>query len=118
MINWNKLTSPEQIKSLVEESNTHPVLIFKHSTRCSISSASLDRIERKWNAEEMKDWSPYYLDLIAERSTSNAVANEFGVDHQSPQAIVLYQGKPVYDASHFSISYEDIKTSVKAVVSS
>ena len=99
MIKWNKLTSPEQIESVIEESNSHPVLIFKHSTSCSISAASLDRIERKWDESEMKDWKPYYLDL-----------------HQSPQAIVLFQGKPVYDASHFSISYDAIKSATKDVV--
>lgn len=116
MIKWNKLTSPEQIESVIEESNSHPVLIFKHSTSCSISAASLDRIERKWDESEMKDWKPYYLDLLANRSTSHAVANELGIEHQSPQAIVLFQGKPVYEASHFSISYDAIKSATKDVV--
>jgi bacillithiol system protein YtxJ len=113
MIQWNPLTSPEQLNSIIEESHTGPVLIFKHSTTCSISAASLDRIERKWNNDEMTGWKPYYLDLLAYRPASQAVASELGVEHQSPQAIVLFQGEPVYDASHFNISYEGIKAAAK-----
>lgn len=113
MIQWNPLTSPEQLSSIIKESYSHPVLVFKHSTSCSISAASLDRIERKWNEEEMAGWKPYYLDLLAYRPTSHAVARELHIEHQSPQAIVLFQGEPVYDASHFNISYEGIKASAK-----
>ena len=111
MIKWNQLTSPEQLNQLVEESLSQPVLIFKHSTRCSISATALDRLERKWDNGEMKDWKVYYLDLIANRLASAAVESLFGIEHQSPQAIVLHKSKPLYDASHFSISYDDIKAS-------
>jgi bacillithiol system protein YtxJ len=117
MIKWNSLSSPEQLSTIIEESQNQPVLIFKHSTRCSISAASLDRIQRKWDDQQMSGWKPYYLDLIANRPVSQAVADTFGIEHESPQAIVVFQGKPVYDASHFSISYDDIKASAGAAVS-
>ncbi len=109
---WNKLTSAEQLKNLVAESTEKPILIFKHSTRCSISAATLDRLERNWNETEMASWQPYYLDLIAYREVSNAIEHMLGVEHESPQAIVLHKGGPVYDASHFSISYQDIRSAV------
>ncbi len=116
MIQWNKLTSVEQLTELKNESFTHPVLIFKHSTRCSISAATIDRLERKWKAEEMFSWRPYYLDLIAHRQVSNQIEAMFGISHESPQAIVLSKGEPVYHASHFSISYDDVKAAGPATV--
>ena len=114
MIQWNKLNSVEQLEELKEQSFSHPILIFKHSTRCSISAAAIDRMERKWNQQEMAAWKPYYLDLIAYRPVSSKIESLFGIDHQSPQAIVLYNGEAIYDASHFSISYDDIRSSVPA----
>lgn len=112
MIKWNELSTPEQLDALVDESHNQPILIYKHSTRCSISAASLDRLERKWDEQQMSGWKAYYLDLIANRPASNAVESKLGIVHESPQAIVLHKGKPVYDASHFSISLGDMVASV------
>ena len=107
-IDWQKLTTIEQLQSLKEESKTQPVLIFKHSIRCSISSMALSRLEREWS-EELNKITPYYLDLITYRQVSNAVETEFGVYHESPQMIVLNGGEVVFDASHMSISTEPLK---------
>lgn len=111
MIQWKTLNSSEQLAELTQQSFKHPVLIFKHSTRCSISAAAIDRLERNWNEEDMAGWQPYYLDILAYRPVSNAVEAGLGIEHQSPQAIVLRNGRPVYSASHFMISYQDIKAS-------
>lgn len=114
MIQWNKLNSIEQLEEIKEQSFSQPILIFKHSTRCSISAAAIDRMERKWNQQEMAAWKSYYLDLIAYRPVSSQIEASYGINHQSPQAIVLYKGEAVYDASHFSISYDDIRSAVPA----
>ncbi|PIB34068.1 general stress protein [Reichenbachiella sp. 5M10] len=107
-MNWKTLSSTDQLSELIAASHTHPVMIMKHSTRCSISSMALNRIERAWNEEEATPLTPYYLDLIAHRDVSNAIAEQLGVMHQSPQIIVISQGKAVYDNSHMGISYNDI----------
>ncbi len=107
-MNWNTLTSPEQIEEIKKLSEQKPVLIFKHSTRCSISSMSLDRLLRKWQDSDGDKLEPFYLDLIAYRDISDLVAREFGVFHQSPQAIIIKNGEAIYDSSHFNISYQDI----------
>lgn len=109
-MNWLPLESVAQVDDLVQKSHSNPILIFKHSTRCSISSAALDRIQRKWNQEEMKAFDAYYLDLIKYRDVSNAVAEKLKVYHQSPQAIVLSGGQVVYEDSHFSIDYDEIRS--------
>lgn len=101
---WNNLTSEDQLESLINESEITPILIFKHSTRCSISSMVKDRLERAWNSN--KNIRPYYLDLIRFREVSNLVARKLNVEHQSPQAILLKNREVHYNASHMSISID------------
>jgi bacillithiol system protein YtxJ len=112
-MNWNKLTQLSQIDEIKTISEDVPVMIFKHSTRCSISSMSLDRLLRNWKEEDHKNVLPYHLDIIENRELSNQIAKEFGVSHQSPQVIVIKNGVSVYDNSHFGISYPEIMEVVK-----
>lgn len=114
-MNWNSLTDEAQLETIRQESNTHPVMIFKHSTRCSISSTALARMQRSWNGAEIGDLKPYYLDLIAYRSLSGQVVSEFGVPHQSPQVLLISKGECVYDASHFEISFAEISQQLEAI---
>ncbi len=108
-MDWQELKEIEEIEKIKELSNTQPVLIFKHSTRCSISSASLDRLERNWKDAEMNNIKPYYLDLISYRPVSNKIQDTFHVEHQSPQVLIIKNGRCVYDASHIDINYKEIK---------
>jgi len=112
-MNWNKLTQLGQIDDIKALSEDVPVMIFKHSTRCSLSSMSLDRLLRNWREEDHKNVVPYHLDIIENRELSNQISHEFGVPHQSPQVIVLKNGVSVYDNSHFGISYPEIMEVVK-----
>lgn len=105
---WNALNDPGQLNDIIKESETQPAFIFKHSTRCSISDAALSRVERNWTEEMEKLAKPYYLDLIAYRSISNEVAQRFGVEHQSPQVLIIKDGKCIYSASHFDIQLVSI----------
>ena len=111
-MNWKKLTESTQIEEIKELSNSKPVLIFKHSTRCSVSSMSLDRLLRNWKTEDGEKVVPYFLDLIAFRALSDQVEDEFGVPHESPQVILIRNGMAVYDNSHFGISYPEIMAQV------
>lgn len=106
---WKNLIEEKQIAEIVELSREKPQLIFKHSTRCSISSMAKSRLEREWNLEHVEPW---YLDLITYRNVSNAVASELEVHHESPQVILLKDGVVVYDSSHNSISVSEISKHV------
>ncbi|GAB3916964.1 bacillithiol system redox-active protein YtxJ [Larkinella terrae] len=112
-MNWNKLQDNAQLAQIKQESAEQPVLIFKHSTRCSISSTALSRLERNWS--DSVGIKPYYLDLISYRSVSGEVAETFGVDHQSPQVLLIQNGECIYDASHFEISFDELKQQVVTV---
>ena len=105
---WNELKSEDQLDQIREESNTNPVLIFKHSRSCSISRTALDRLERNWKEDEMGNVKPYFLDLITYRQTSNRVAAQFDVEHESPQVLIIDKGEAVFDRSHFDIDYGQI----------
>ncbi len=112
VMNWNNLNNEAQLEAIKQESAEQPVLIFKHSTRCSISAMALSRMERNWS--DSAGIKPYYLDLISFRSISNKIAEEFGVQHQSPQVLLIQNGKCVYDESHMAISFQDLAQQVEA----
>lgn len=107
-MNWIELKSIEQLDTIAAESAHSPILIFKHSTTCNISRTALDRLERNYKSDEAKDLKAYFLDLLSYRDVSKAVAQKFNVVHESPQAIVLKNGKATYSASHFEIDYRSI----------
>lgn len=106
-IMWKDLNDAAQLAAIIEESKTSPVVLFKHSTRCSISSMAKSRLERAGMPEGI---TFYLLDLIRYRSVSNQIAEDFGVLHQSPQVVLLIGGKCVYHASHSAISMDEIET--------
>lgn len=109
-MNWNKLTSDEQLELIKEESTRRPVLIFKHSTSCSISHMALSRMERNWS--DQLGVIPYYLDLLAHKPISNKIETIFGVEHESPQVLLIRNGECVYDASHMAISFAGVQQAV------
>ncbi len=104
-MNWIELTSESQLNDIKDLSNTKPQLIFKHSTRCSISSMTKNRLE-KGPAPEGIDF--YYLDLIKHRNISQKIANDFDVSHESPQVLLIKKGACVYDESHSGITMDEI----------
>lgn len=112
-VQWQHLTAEPQLEELVEQSKSNPVLIFKHSTRCGISHTALDRLEREWTQTSDRI-HPYYLDLLAYRGTSNAVAERFRVQHESPQVILIQKGAVVYHASHTAISVAEMMSRLAA----
>ena len=100
-IAWRQLKDLGQLNEIVDLSNDQAVLIFKHSTRCSISRMALKNFEKEFDLEEKI--IPYFLDLLNHRDISNEIANRFEVVHQSPQLLVIKNGKAIFTASHSDI---------------
>ena len=100
---WKNIQSEEDLDKAIAESNDKKVVIFKHSTRCQISKRVLSNFESEVKASD-KDATYYFLDLIKYRLISNKIADDLDVTHQSPQIIVLENGKAVKNASHSNIS--------------
>lgn len=114
-MDWIELKNEELLDTIKSESVTRPVVLFKHSSRCSTSSMVLGRLERAWNKQEMNDVKFYFLNLISYRAVSQKVAELFGVEHESPQVLVIYKGACVYSNSHYGINYQDIKSQLAVV---
>ena len=104
-MNWIELTNIKQIDSLSSELKAS--LIFKHSTRCSISSMALSRLEGSWDNSKTPI-KVYYLDLIAHRDISAYIAEKFNVHHQSPQILLIKNGECTYEETHMGIRYAEI----------
>lgn len=107
LIQWTLLLTLDQLELIKNNSTTKPVAIFKHSTRCSVSSMALSRLERNWNSSKTGNLEMYFLDLIAYRPISNAIADKFNVKHESPQLLLIKNGEVIYHASHNEIIFDD-----------
>jgi len=106
-VNWIPLESISQLDDIASISNEKAVLIFKHSTRCSVSRMVLKQFENEFKLEE--SITPYFLDLLEHRDVSNEITSRFEVQHQSPQLLVIQAGKVVYSASHENIDAGSLK---------
>ena len=104
-MDWKELTSEEQLDTIRKESSGKIQVIFKHSTRCSISSMALNRLEK---AKTLPPADFYYLDLIANRNISNSIAEQFDVYHESPQILLIKNGTCIYDESHSGITMDEL----------
>ena len=110
-MNWIPVCEASHLETIVSASFQKPQLVFKHSTRCGISAYALERIE---NGEKLLAGKIdcHYLDLLKHRAISIMIADEWNVPHQSPQVILLKDGKPIYTASHSAIQPEKLITAI------
>ena len=115
-MNWIHLDSEEKLAEATNASRAKPIVLFKHSTTCSISNTALNRLERNWNSEDIADTQAYYLDLLSYRQLSRQIAEKFQVEHQSPQVLIIQNEKSVYDTSHFDINYVTIKQEIEKLL--
>lgn len=104
IMEWNQLRDRLEIEELLLASENQKVVIFKHSTRCGISSMVLRRFEKEVASLKSDNVSFYFLDLIAHRETSNAIASTLAVNHESPQLIIIENRKVTHHSSHAEIS--------------
>jgi bacillithiol system protein YtxJ len=104
-MNWIPLQSEAQLEEIREKSADRPQLIFKHSTRCPTSSVVKNRLER---VQQPAAIDFYYLDLLSYRPLSNKIVEDFFVEHESPQVLLIRNGQCIYDESHTGISMDDI----------
>lgn len=105
-VNWITLNNLGQLNEVVNTSTEKLVLIFKHSTRCSVSRMALKQFENEFDFSEKV--VTYYLDVLENRAISNEIASRFNVYHESPQILVIKDGKSVFDASHSDIDARDL----------
>jgi bacillithiol system protein YtxJ len=102
-INLNQIDQLDQIN---EQSKNKPQVLFKHSTRCSVSSFALRILRSEFSDALSEKFDVHYLDLITHRDVSNAITEKYNIMHESPQILVIVNGTCVYSASHSDVSLE------------
>ena len=105
--NLVELNTLDKLQAAIEESRIRPVLLFKHSSSCGISAGVFRDVK-------MVDADVNIVVVQTDRDISNEIERQTGIKHESPQAIVLKNGEPVYHASHYDITLEDLREHLTA----
>jgi bacillithiol system protein YtxJ len=111
LMQWKYITDVNQIEEIKKQPGYS--LIFKHSTRCSVSMMAKRRFEMDWEVIP-EDTSLYFLDLINYRQISADIASRFQVHHESPQILLIKDGNCVLDASHGDISADEVAEAINS----
>lgn len=113
---WLPLTSLEQLDGIDSASAQRPQVLFKHSTRCSTSSFILNRMNLALAQFEGRA-DCHFLDLLAHRDVSNAIAARYHVHHESPQVLLIVGGECTLELSHIEIEAAEILKVLPVAVS-
>jgi bacillithiol system protein YtxJ len=106
-----ELRQDRDLEQLLETSKRGPVLIFKHSTQCSISSRACQEFQKF--AESAGDLTCGLVHIIENRALSNTIAERLNVPHESPQVIVVSNGRVTWHASHWSITVDSLNQALR-----
>lgn len=107
-MNWIITDSADRVYEAADLSNTERVLIFKYSHKCVINYTLKKLLEREWNEGEM-NMKTYLVNVIDNRDISNDITKKFGVEHQSPQILIIENGKSIASFSHGKVLFSNLK---------
>lgn len=97
---FHTLSTPAELDRALERSSQRPIVIFKHSPTCGISAQAFESIS-EWLARSSPGAEFFVLTVQSSRALSAAIAQKFGIRHESPQALVIEDGQVVWHGSHF-----------------
>ncbi len=107
-MDWITLKELDQLRTIDQVSQNMPVVVFKHSTRCMISGVVLNRLERAMKGLADSGHPIYFLDLLRYRNISDAIEHRYGIDHASPQVLVIRNGSCVFSSTHLAIDHHEL----------
>ncbi len=111
----NEVDSIEKLETALAESGEHPILLFKHSTRCGISARANARMTEYLESKGNAGPDVRVVKVVEDRSVSDAVTDRLGVGHESPQVILLKDGQSAWNASHHNIRGDTIDAALSKV---
>lgn len=113
MAEYRLIESVDALNALLDASSPQPLVVFKHSLTCPVSSAALREFNRFLEGRPADDNVAYHLiEIQKHRDVSNEVASLSGVRHESPQALLFKSGKATWNASHWSITADALNQAV------
>lgn len=107
-MNWINIDSAQIVSDIKELSDSEGVLILKFSPGCAINYVVRNLLEREWVEGEMR-MKTYMVDVLAQKDISCKIAEDYGVEHESPQVLIIKKGKPLFTASHGKVLYSEIR---------
>ena len=107
-MNWITLNSTDKLSEALELSKKEKVMILKFSPKCAINYVVRNLLEREWHEGEMK-MKTYLVDVVSGKDLSEKISKELSIEHESPQALILENGKPVFSASHGKVIYSELR---------
>src|SRR3954465_5610968 len=113
MPNLIPLVDVQSLDAAIAESRERPVLLFKHSRYCGVSCEALDELQSHIDARGDDDAAYKVITVQTHRSVSDAVVERFGLRHETPQAILVRDGRVVRNASHFRITATQLDQALK-----
>jgi bacillithiol system protein YtxJ len=114
--NLTSLERIDELERLLVESQAQPVLLFKHSYTCGVSAEALDELISHLH-EKHADVRYAMVTVQTHREVSNAVSARIGVRHETPQALLVRDGRVVWSASHFRVNADELDKALRANVS-
>ena len=113
MPNLTHLSDLDMLEAAIAESLERPVLLFKHSRTCGISCEAFDELQAHLAEQAGKPAASYKMITVqSHRRVSDSAAERFGIRHETPQAILLKDGRPVWNASHFRITADALARAI------
>ena len=103
---FQKVQDLDALHKLLEQSTEKSVVIFKHSTTCPISAGAYEQM--KGVTAEVA-----LVEVQSARDVSREIATSTGIEHESPQVIILRNGKPVWHSSHWDITRETVERALR-----
>lgn len=113
MINIKELQNAEELDAALKTSMEKPVILFKHSNTCSISANAKQQVDR-FAMQEASDIEIYMVVVQTSRPVSNEIAERLGVKHESPQILLVKDGRSYWDCSHNMITQENITQALQS----
>jgi bacillithiol system protein YtxJ len=105
------LTEPDRLETLLRESANHPVLIFKHSRSCGTSAYAFDELQDHM-AQGGSEVRYAVVTVQTHRALSADVAARLGIRHETPQALLVVDGRVVWQASHYRVTADAIAKAI------
>lgn len=105
-MNWITLNKKDQILEIENASGVS--VIYKHSPRCVVSMMAYKKLKSEFPEFNHMEIPVYIVDVVSNRSESQEIASTFDVRHESPQLLVIKNGKSIYNASHEDVTFEPL----------
>jgi bacillithiol system protein YtxJ len=105
-----RLNSERDVQLAVDRSLEEPVVVFKHSVSCPVSAWARDQV-----AAFARDTGRTVYEVVVQcaRPVSNAIAERYGIRHESPQVIVLFKNRPQFHASHRRVTAQAVQEAIR-----